>query len=74
MSKKLEEIRALVEQIQGADKIGGPLGRGLKGDRAMELATAVEERIEWTRTRTSGSPPMGVGFRSPGCLPDTDKN
>lgn len=40
---KLEEIRALIQEIRNADKIGGPLGRGLKGDRALELANAVAE-------------------------------
>lgn len=43
---QLEKIRSLVKQIQDAHVIGGALGRGLKGDRAMELAVTFEELDE----------------------------
>lgn len=45
-NEALRGIRGLVQQIKEADRIGGALGRGLKGDRAMELANAIAELDE----------------------------
>lgn len=43
---QLTKIRELVRQIQNAHVIGGALGAGLKRDRAIELAAAIEELDE----------------------------
>lgn len=55
-NQQLGNIRRLVTEVQRADRIGGALGRGLKGDYALELANAVAELDE--HLSDNGMPPL----------------